>query len=78
LYYTCSPIRAAYDPNDKQVVPTGVGALGLIDSSSKLPLTYTIRFQNMGNDTAIKVVIRDSISPHLDILTMENTIQAII
>jgi hypothetical protein len=76
LYYTCSPIRAAYDPNDKQVVPTGVGALGLIDSSSKLPLTYTIRFQNMGNDTAIKVVIRDSISPHLDILTMENTIQS--
>jgi uncharacterized repeat protein (TIGR01451 family) len=69
----CGILRASYDPNDKQVTPTGVGALGAIDSNSSLPMTYTIRFQNTGNDTAINVVIRDTLSSNLEIPTINTT-----
>lgn len=69
----CGILRASYDPNDKQVTPTGTGLYGAIDSNSSLPMTYTIRFQNTGNDTAIKVVIRDTLSSHLDIPSITTT-----
>jgi uncharacterized repeat protein (TIGR01451 family) len=69
----CGVLRASYDPNDKQVTPTGTGLLGAIDSNSSLPMTYTIRFQNTGNDTAINVVIRDTLSSNLDIPSISTT-----
>ena len=65
----CIPIRSSHDPNDKQVTPAGDSATG-----HKVPrdarLTYTIRFQNTGSDTAFKVVVQDSLSPFLDPATV--------
>lgn len=60
----------AYDPNDKQVVPRGDGPNGLIPVGQP-DLTYTIRFQNTGNDTAKVVRITDEISSMLDISSFE-------
>jgi hypothetical protein len=60
-----SEIVGAIDPNDKLVFP-----------SDKLPLespiTYKIRFQNMGNYPAESVVVYDTISPRLDLSTLGN------
>jgi len=55
----------AYDPNDKLVLPTGVGPENytLFEDT----LAYTIRFQNTGNDTAFTVVIRDTLDANLDL-----------
>lgn len=57
-------ITAAYDPNDKNVSPAGIGTPGYVLHGERL--TYTIRFQNTGNDTAFTVVIRDTINNNLD------------
>ncbi|MBK9543645.1 MAG: hypothetical protein IPO49_15270 [Bacteroidetes bacterium] len=61
----CSVITGPIDPNDKSVLPVGIG----FDHSVKKSdiLTYKIRFQNVGNDTAFSVLIRDTISEDLDI-----------
>lgn len=61
-------IVASYDPNDKQVSPVGYGTPGYVLHGQRL--TYTIRFQNTGTDTAFTVVLRDTLSPHLDISTI--------
>jgi len=55
----------SFDPNDKTGFPEGVGAAHYIDPTE--PLDYLIRFQNTGTDTAFTVVIRDTLSPLLDI-----------
>lgn len=60
---------AAYDPNDKQVVPAGVGPLGIINLGEWL--TYTIRFQNTGNAPAVNIEIRDSLDVDFDITTID-------
>ena len=57
-------VRGSFDPNDKQVSP-----------ESRRPgvegdLTYTIRFQNTGTDTAFYVAVRDTLSPLLDLSTL--------
>ena len=63
--------RCSYDPNDKQVSPfrqmddpeTGdVLNFTLFEED----LTYQIRFQNTGNDTAFNVVIRDTLDFNLN------------
>lgn len=61
----------SYDPNDKSVQPSGSGDDGLIDFDSLNTLTYRIRFQNTGNAVAYNVMIRDTISPLLDLSTFE-------
>ncbi len=61
----CMPVRNSYDPNDKQAFPIGFGEEHIIRPGT--PLDYTIRFQNTGNDTAFAVVLRDTLSPHLDL-----------
>lgn len=53
-------ITGSYDPNDKQVSPTGAGNIGLISSETPY-LDYRIRFQNTGTDTAFTVVITDTL-----------------
>ena len=58
-----------YDPNVKIVDPKGGGPTGLISASQEL--TYTIHFQNTGNDTAMDVVARDSVSANLDLATFK-------
>jgi uncharacterized repeat protein (TIGR01451 family) len=55
----CDSVRASYDPNEKNVLPTGNIMPGT-------KLTYTIHFENMGNDTAFNIYILDTLSSHLD------------
>lgn len=64
----CQPNIGSYDPNDKNAVPTGYDTERYIGQN--VPLAYTIRFQNTGTDTAFTVVIRDTLSPWLDPLTV--------
>ncbi|MEM6724232.1 MAG: T9SS type A sorting domain-containing protein, partial [Bacteroidota bacterium] len=53
------------DPNDKLVSPAGVGLDN--DTHPDSTLTYTIRFQNTGNDYAQNVTIIDTLDPSLDL-----------
>lgn len=57
-------LTCAYDPNDKLVFPIGEGEEHLTPMGQAL--TYTIRFQNTGNDTAFVVVLEDLIQEGLD------------
>lgn len=61
----CQQSIGSFDPNDKLVYPQGKGVDGNIDKEQKL--TYTIRFQNTGTDTAFTVVIVDTITTALDL-----------
>ncbi|GAB5554880.1 MAG: hypothetical protein Sapg2KO_44710 [Saprospiraceae bacterium] len=56
-------IRCAYDPNDKLVAPNQADST----ISGNDLLTYTIRFQNTGNDTAFNIRILDTLNQYLDI-----------
>ncbi len=67
----CQPIRDSYDPNDKQVAPAGLGPDGRIEPGTTL--SYRIRFMNKGNDTAFVVRIVDTLSPFLDVSTLQVT-----
>ena len=55
---------SSWDPNDKQVSPTGVGAPGYIHADQRLD--YTIHFQNTGNAPAMNVVLIDTLSSELN------------
>jgi hypothetical protein len=65
----CLPIIDSYDPNDKQVFPSGVTEHRYTPTDTRL--NYLIRFQNTGTDVAYKVVVIDTLSAHLDISTLE-------
>jgi uncharacterized repeat protein (TIGR01451 family) len=65
----CVTVTNAYDPNDKQVFPTGWGAAGNVEPETEF--TYKIRFQNTGTDTAFKVVLVDTLDAHLDISSLQ-------
>ncbi len=65
----CQPIIGAYDPNDKLAEPRGYASENYIEANQ--PIDYTIRFQNTGTDTAFLVVIRDTLSPLLDLSTLQ-------
>ncbi len=56
----CFTVVGSWDPNDKQVYPEGA-----IDTAQEW-LTYTIRFQNTGTDTAYHVYITDTLDNDLD------------
>ncbi len=64
----CLENIGSYDPNDKRAEPKGLNAEGFITATQ--PLDYTVRFQNTGTDTAFTVVVRDTLSPNLDITTL--------
>lgn len=66
----CGVVRGSYDPNDKTGFPLGVGPAHEILPNQKIE--YLIRFQNTGTDTAFTVVIRDTISPLLNLQTMQS------
>lgn len=57
-------VQGSFDPNDKLVTPEGF-------ISAATELTYLIRFQNTGNDTAFNVVVRDTLDSGLDPSTLE-------
>ena len=67
--YTYTPtVLCSFDPNDKQVMPSGER-----DEHYTLhgeQLTYTVRFQNTGNAEAIDIRILDTIDAHLDIQSL--------
>ena len=66
----CRLVTGSYDPNDKQVQPTGlIDAFHFIDSTQVLE--YQIRFQNTGTDTAFMVAVRDTLDVALDISTLD-------
>ncbi len=54
----------AFDPNDK--AENHAGKITKIKAAAGEYLTYTIRFQNTGNDTAFNVYIRDTMDNKLD------------
>ena len=59
----CAVVRNSYDPNDKAVIPAGIGPNKFISRDDLLQ--YTIRFQNTGNDTAFNIIVRDTVDIHL-------------
>jgi hypothetical protein len=63
-------IVAAYDPNDKREI-TLPGKMNAKQVKDRKSLVYQIRFQNVGNDTAFNIVVRDTIDGKLDINTFE-------
>lgn len=64
----CQTIIGSFDPNDIQVFPTGISDQHYIEESTKL--TYKIRFQNTGNDTAFRVMIVDTLPQGLEGATL--------
>jgi uncharacterized repeat protein (TIGR01451 family) len=56
-------------PNDKSVTSSSNGNETSV--ATKDTLTYTIRFQNTGNDTAVNILIRDSIDSKLDLTSFK-------
>lgn len=65
----CQENIGAFDPNDKQAFPKGVGADKITKANTALE--YMIRFQNTGTDTAFNVRIEDQLSELLDISTVK-------
>jgi len=59
----------SWDPNFKEVEPNT--DLSIHQVITGTPLTYTVHFQNTGNDTAIVVKVRDTISPKLKMSTFK-------
>jgi uncharacterized repeat protein (TIGR01451 family) len=57
-------VRASCDPNAISVVPNN----GCLYSGNKL--TYTIQFENTGNDTAFNIYVLDTMSDNLNLETM--------
>ncbi len=53
-------VKSGYDPNEIVVNPSGCLVPG------RTNLTYTIHFENMGNDTAFNIYILDTLSNDLD------------
>ncbi len=61
-------VYSAFDPNDKSVRP---GFYSVDSLSQRIPLDYTVRFQNTGNAPASTVIILDTLSTDLDLATFE-------
>jgi uncharacterized repeat protein (TIGR01451 family) len=59
----CYPVRAAFDPNEKYMSPSG-----LVDTSQQW-FEFTIFFQNVGNATAEDIYILDTLDQNLDATT---------
>ncbi len=62
-------VTGSFDPNDKQ--ENFGGAMSVSEAAVGKSLTYTIRFQNTGNDTAFNITVRDTLSALLDSTSFE-------
>lgn len=70
LAVDCQQNVGSYDPNDKAAQPVGYHPLyHYIEKNTALD--YKIRFQNTGTDTAFNIMILDTISPLLDLTTLQ-------
>ncbi len=65
----CLAVQNSFDPNMKEVFPVGLGAAGYV--SEETEFTYTVHFQNTGNAMAFRVIVKDSISPKLNLSTFQ-------
>jgi uncharacterized repeat protein (TIGR01451 family) len=65
----CLPITDSFDPNDKLVRPAGTTSEHYTPIGAAL--SYTVRFQNTGNDYAYRVVIVDTLATELDLSTLQ-------
>jgi uncharacterized repeat protein (TIGR01451 family) len=65
----CRDVRNSWDPNAKEVSPQGLGATGRIAPNTEL--TYTIHFQNTGNDVAQNIAIIDTLDADLDVSSFQ-------
>lgn len=63
-YSFCLPVVNSYDPNIKEVMPSGEGVEGFISPNTD-KLTYTIDFQNTGTAPAINVNIIDTLGANV-------------
>ena len=61
----CFDVRASYDPNIKEVSPSGSV------TSSEGWMYYTIHFQNTGNSFAENIYVWDTIDANLDLNTIQ-------
>ncbi|MGB3801805.1 MAG: T9SS type A sorting domain-containing protein, partial [Lewinella sp.] len=59
-------LRCAIDPNDKRSWPSRPEETNSNYTQLDEEITYTIRFQNTGNDTAFTVFLEDQLSDSLD------------
>ncbi len=65
-----SVVTGSIDPNDKTVWPmNGLDNFLLIDIDSLL--TYTIRFQNTGTDTAFNIIVIDTLDMNLNVKSIQ-------
>jgi uncharacterized repeat protein (TIGR01451 family) len=62
-------VRGSYDPNDK--IENRSGDIRQSEVNDNQHLSYTIRFQNTGNDTAFRVIIRDTLESTHQLQTLE-------
>lgn len=67
----CGIIGGPYDPNNKEVMPAGIGVTG--DVLPNTDFDYLINFQNCGTAEAINIYIIDTISSNLDMSTFQIT-----
>jgi uncharacterized repeat protein (TIGR01451 family) len=65
----CYAVKSAWDPNYKDVNPHGQGTAGNVLPGTDF--TYTIGFQNTGNDTATDVYLIDTLDADLNINSLE-------
>lgn len=65
----CNSNIGSFDPNAKIAYPIGSGSNHSIHPNSTI--NYTIQFQNTGTDTAFLVRIKDTLSPFLDISSLQ-------
>jgi len=63
-------VIGAFDPNLKEVFPTGTGAEGFIGKKDTV-MDYIIHFQNTGTYYAQKVVVFDTLDANLDWTTLK-------
>jgi fimbrial isopeptide formation D2 family protein len=61
--YRCYEVRNSWDPNEKDVYPTGA-------VPQNTDFEYIVHFQNTGNDTAYNVSIVDTLDADLDFSTL--------
>jgi len=73
--HDCHFIVGSCDPNAKEVASQDFVNNGYVTQENCAPtdtLTYMLRFQNTGTDTAFTVVIRDSLSTYLNAASVES------
>ncbi len=68
-YVECQENIGSFDPNDKRTFNAAGKEISIVDKDEYI--YYHIRFQNTGTDTAFTVRVVDTLSPILDLNTLE-------